>query len=153
MGSLGPGVHQVLSELSKHLRRVWGCLILNMICPLLPSCWGYSFALGHGVSIFGGIQHPLVDSCSVVNCNFGVLTGEDVCTLVLCHFVILYPVSMCKQSKRSCLFYIVYIGVICKIQQRPQDWKRSVFTPILKKDNAKECSNYHTIALISHLAK
>ena len=35
-------------------------------------------------------------------------------------------------------------------QQWPQDWKRSVFIPIPKKDNAKECSNYHTIALISH---
>ena len=32
----------------------------------------------------------------------------------------------------------------------PQDWKRPVFTPIPKKGNAKECSNYHTIALISH---
>ena len=38
-------------------------------------------------------------------------------------------------------------------QQWPQDWKRSVFTPIPKKDNAKECSNYCTIALISHTSK
>ena len=37
-----------------------------------------------------------------------------------------------------------------KTQQWPQDWKRSVFMPIQKKGNAKECSNYHTIALISH---
>ena len=37
--------------------------------------------------------------------------------------------------------------------QRPQDWKRSVLIPIPKKDNAKECSNYHTIALISHASK
>ena len=35
-------------------------------------------------------------------------------------------------------------------QQWPQDWKRSVFIPIPKKDNAKDCSNYHTIALIPH---
>ena len=42
---------------------------------------------------------------------------------------------------------------IWKTQQWPQDWKRSVFIPILKKDNAKECSNYHTIALISHVSK
>ena len=34
---------------------------------------------------------------------------------------------------------------IWKTQQRPEDWKRSVFIPILKKGNAKECSNYHTI--------
>ena len=39
---------------------------------------------------------------------------------------------------------------IWKTQQWPQDWKRSVFIPIPKKGNAKECSNYHTIALISH---
>ena len=39
---------------------------------------------------------------------------------------------------------------IWKTQQWPQDWKRSVFIPIPKKGNAKECSNYCTIALISH---
>ena len=43
--------------------------------------------------------------------------------------------------------------LIWKTQQWPQDWKRSVFIPIPKKGNAKECSNYHTIALISHASK
>ena len=38
-------------------------------------------------------------------------------------------------------------------QKWPQDWKRSVFIPISKKGNAKECSNYHTIALFSHANK
>ena len=42
---------------------------------------------------------------------------------------------------------------IWKTQQGPQDWKRSVFIPIPRKGNAKECSNYHTIALISHDSK
>ena len=42
---------------------------------------------------------------------------------------------------------------IWKPQQWPQDWKRSVFIPISKKGNAKECSNYHTIALTSHASK
>ena len=42
---------------------------------------------------------------------------------------------------------------IWKTQQWLQDWKRSVFIPILKKGNAKECSNYCTIALISHTSK
>ena len=42
---------------------------------------------------------------------------------------------------------------IWKTQQWPQDWKRSVFIPIPKKGNAKECSNHHTIALISHVSK
>ena len=42
---------------------------------------------------------------------------------------------------------------IWKTQQWPQNWKRSVFIPIPKKGNAKECSNYHTIVLISHASK
>ena len=42
---------------------------------------------------------------------------------------------------------------IWKTQQWPQDWKRSVFIPIPKKGNAKECSDYHTTALISHASK
>ena len=42
---------------------------------------------------------------------------------------------------------------IWKTQQWPQDWKRSVFVPIPKKNNAKECSNHHTIAVISHVSK
>ena len=42
---------------------------------------------------------------------------------------------------------------IWKTQQWTQDWKRSIFIPIPKKSNAKECSNYHTITLISHANK
>ena len=47
--------------------------------------------------------------------------------------------SICQQS--------------CKAQQWPQDWKRSVFIPIPKKGNAKECSNYSPVALISNASK
>ena len=43
--------------------------------------------------------------------------------------------------------------LIWKTQQWPQDWKRSIFIPVPKKGSAKECSNYHTIALISHASK
>ena len=42
---------------------------------------------------------------------------------------------------------------IWKTWQWPQDWKKSVFIPIPKKGSAKECSNYRTIALISHVSK
>ena len=42
---------------------------------------------------------------------------------------------------------------IWKTQQWPQDWKRSVFIPVAKKGNARECSNYCKIALISHASK
>ena len=52
---------------------------------------------------------------------------------------------------------VIVLHSICqqiwKTQQWPQDWKRSVFIPIPKKGNAKECSNYSTIALISHTSK
>ena len=49
------------------------------------------------------------------------------------------------------VLYSIY--QIWKSQQRPQDWKRSVFIPIPKKGNDKECSNYHIVALISHASK
>ena len=42
---------------------------------------------------------------------------------------------------------------IWKTQQWPQDWKKSLFIPIPKKGNAKECSNYHTTQLLSHTTK
>ena len=77
VGSLGPGAHS-LFEPSEHLWQVWG-LTLNMILPLLPSLWGFSFVLTCGVSFVGGILHSPVDGCSAVSCNFGVLTGEDKC--------------------------------------------------------------------------
>ena len=51
---------------------------------------------------------------------------------------------------KCCTHYASKFG---KLKQWPQDWKRSVFIPIPKKGNAKECSNYRTIALISHTNK
>ena len=71
-----PGVHKVLLEPSECLWWVWD-LILNVILPLLLSCWGFSFTLGCGVSFFSRIQHSPTDGCSEVSCNFGVLSGED----------------------------------------------------------------------------
>ena len=52
-------------------------LILNAISPLLLSCWDFSLALGCEVSLFGGIQHSLVNGSSAASFNLGVLTGED----------------------------------------------------------------------------
>ena len=87
--SLGsPGAHKVLFEPSEHLWQVWG-LSLNAILPLLPSCWGFSFALGCGVCFFGGIHHSPGDGRSAVSCNFGVLAGEmseHPCTAPSCTF-------------------------------------------------------------------
>ena len=75
-GPLGPGARKVFFEPSECLWQVWS-LILNMILPLLLSCWGFSFALRHGVSFSGGIQHSPFDGCSAASCSFGVLAGED----------------------------------------------------------------------------
>ena len=62
--SVGPPVaHKVLFEPSEHLWRIWG-LILNVISFLLPSCWVLLFALGCGISSFGGIQHFPINGCS-----------------------------------------------------------------------------------------
>ena len=48
-----------------------------VIVPLLPSCCGFVFVFGSGISFFGGLKHPPVDVCSIASCNFGVLAGED----------------------------------------------------------------------------
>ena len=52
-----------------------------------------------------------------------------------------------------CTQYARKFGKFKNFFEWPQDWKRSVFIPIPRKGNAKECSNYHTIALISHASK
>ena len=61
------------------------------------------------------------------------------------------PFQILKHDAMKVLYSICQ--QIWKTQQWPQDWKRSVFILIPKKSNAKECSNYHTIALISHASK
>ena len=60
-----------------------------------------------------------------------------------------------KEYKYLFLLYLqkMKLFLSIKIIQWPQDWKRSVFIAISKKGNDKECSNYHTIALISHASK
>ena len=64
------------------------------------------------------------------------------------------PVELFQILKDDAVKVLHSIGQqIWKTQQWPQDWKRFVFIPIPKKGNAKECSNYHTIACISHASK
>ena len=64
------------------------------------------------------------------------------------------PVELLQILKDDALkvLYPIY-QQIWKIQPWPQDWKSSVFIPVLKRGKAKECSNYLTIALISHTSK
>ena len=64
------------------------------------------------------------------------------------------PIELFKILKDNAVKVLHSISQqIWKTQQWPQDWKRSIFILILKKGNPKECSNYHTIALISHASK
>ena len=64
------------------------------------------------------------------------------------------PVKLFQILKDAAVKVLHSLGQqIWKTQQCPQDWKRSVFIPIPKRGNAKECSNYRTIALISHANK
>ena len=64
------------------------------------------------------------------------------------------PVELCQILKDDAVKVLRSIcQQIWKTQQWPQDWKRSVFIPIPKKSNVKECSNYLTVALISHASK
>ena len=62
------------------------------------------------------------------------------------------PIQYCKGKKKKKELHSI-CQQIWKTQQWPQDWKRSVFIQIPKKGNAKECSNYCTIVLISHASK
>ena len=74
-----------------------------------------------------------------------------ICNMLICYIVRLGYVMLYKDDAVKVLPSICQ--QIWKTQQWPQDWKRSVFIPIPKKGNAKECSNYCTIALISHTSK
>ena len=71
-----------------------------ILCPwtwgllLSLSYWGLSFALGRGVSFFGGIQLSPVDGCSAVSCSFGVLKGEDERTSF-------FSIILCRGKKKS----------------------------------------------------
>ena len=65
---------------------------------------------------------------------------------------ILAELSQVLKDDAVKVLYSIY-QQIWKTQQWPQDWKKSVFIPIPKKGSAKECTNYHTITLISHASK
>ena len=63
------------------------------------------------------------------------------------------PVELCQILKYDTVKVLLSCQQIWKTQQWSQDWKRSVFIPVSNKGNAKEWSNYHTTALISHISK
>ena len=98
--------------------------------PHIPiNAWHYPIIWSFPVSV--KVYHCIN---SYLQLLMNILTTFSCCGLLICTYC-----PICQQ--------------ICKIQQWPQDWKRSVFIPIPKKGNAKECSNYRTSALISHASK
>ena len=81
--------------------------------------------------------------CALGNIAMNKASGDDAT-----------PVELFQTLKKDAVKVLQSIcQQIWKTQQWPQDWKRSVFIPIPKKGNAKECSNYRTIALISQASK
>ena len=83
-------------------------LILNVILPLLLSCWDFSFALGHWASFFGGIQHSPVHGCSAASCNFGVLTGVDERTSFYYTILHMFPLPSFPRSH----YYVGYLSQV-----------------------------------------
>ena len=114
-------------DLFEPFEHVWWVrdLILNVISPLLPSCWGFSFALGCGISIFGGIQHSQVDGGSAASCSFGVLAGEDEC------------ISFCSA------IFLPHYGVRSNIKWRATQLILTFFRTTIN-DNSSSINNNHT---------
>ena len=110
------------------------CLPPDALSQCLPSYWGFSY-LG---SEYLFLAAPAKRSCCSLPWMWGYLL-----------------MAAAPDLGRG----VAPLGHTCAVQplllhlQWPQDWKRSVFIPIPKKGNAKECSNYHTTAFISHASK
>ena len=119
-----------------------GCEYLLPLHPPIkwPSC---SFLLENAMNA----QHWNLCYCSLFSKNSFICIN----CITLCYAI---PVELFQILKDDA---VKALNSICqqiwKTQQWPQDWKRSVFIPIPKKGNAKECTNYHTIAFISHARK
>ena len=86
--SPGPDAQEVSFEPSGHLWQVWG---FDSECDFASPtiCRGFSFALGRGVSFFGGTRYSPVDGCPAASCNFGVLAGEDEHTSFYCTILLI----------------------------------------------------------------
>ena len=158
LGSFLPGLHWSLlccplqesplqgsPDYLQHLSPPWGFVLWALaplasrnLCPQLSKVhWaGFQFAPGASLGNF---------LCNKLEPLFPISQGS------------LPGFTWCQVSWKS-LFNVpsltlLFQQLISKTQQWPQDWKRSVFIPIPKNGNVKECSNYCTIALISHASK
>ena len=98
------------------------------------------------------ICHEVMGQDAMIFFVFWMLSFKPTFSLSSFTFIkmLFSSLSAIKLVSSACTQYASRFG---KTQQWPQDWKRSVFISIPKKGTAKECSNYHTIALISHASK
>ena len=128
-------------------RAVWGSLVEYIKKRQQKYTELYKKGLNDSINHNGVITHPEPDilQCEV-KWTLGSITMNKDNRGNGTPAVILNPKKMIKVLHSMC-------QQIQKTQQWPQDWKRSVFIPIPKKGNAKECSIYCTIVLISHASK
>ena len=108
-------------------------MILNTILSLLLSYCGFSFALGHRVSFYGGIRDSPVDGCSAASCNFGALPGGDEHTSF--YSTILNQVEICNLPEKE--FRIVLVKMIQDLEKRMEKMQK-IFTKDLKELKNKQ---------------
>ena len=134
---------------------------IQLLIQGLPSCWGFS-AVGRGVSPQSHYSTALDPDNhddvithlepDILECEVKWVLGSITTNKASGGDGI--PVDLFQILKDDVVKMLHSIcQKIWKTHQWPQDWKRSVFIPIPKKGNVKECSNYCTIALISHASK
>ena len=116
--------------------------------PLSGSCSKGCSVSGHHWTLHGPLKSPEREQVSSFKWALGSITtnrgtgGDGI------------PVELFQILKDDAMEVLHSIcQQIWKTQQWPQDWKKSVFISILKEGNAKECSNYRTMALITHASK
>ena len=141
------GIHCYFSVLLYTAPHCWASPALHLLpaCSHLLSSWPPGFPV---LRFMPAPRHSLVVPQARVKWALGSITtnkasgGDGI------------PVELFQILKDDAVkvLHSIY-QQIWKTQQCPQDWKKSVFIPILRKDNAKECSNHCTIALISHASK
>jgi len=134
----------------KTLESPLDCKEIQPVNPKGEESWVLSFRPTFSLSSFNFIRR-LFSSSSLSAIR---VVSSAYLRLLIFLPAILIPVELFQILKDDAVKVLYSIcHQIWKNQQWPQDWKRSVFIPIPKKGNAKECSNYCTIALISHASK
>ena len=147
-GVSGSWCTQALFEPSKHLWRVWG-LIQNVISPLLPSCWGSSFALGHGVSFLVGsnsLQSTLVQQCVVI---LAFSQEMSACSSTPPSWTGTLPSILCLQNCFQCYYHFGEITNLAALQKNSLlSWQGFVAVVVYSEVCARCCFKCYTYYFI-----